>query len=87
MKKGCLCQDPFFFLILKFTYLFIPFLFLALKEQYTYISGMAQTLLECGKKKTTQKQTEYRAWQLNVFPVGHNTVDPLGFYYVLLSLS
>lgn len=56
MKKGCLCQDPFFFLILKFTYLLIPFLFLALKEQYTYISGMAQTLLECGKK-TNQKKT------------------------------
>lgn len=43
---------PRSFLFFNFEiYLLIPFLFLALKEQYTYISGMAQTLLECGKKK------------------------------------
>lgn len=69
MKKGCLCQDPFFFLILKFTYLLIPFLFLALKEQYTYISGMAQTLLECGKK-TNQKKHWVSCMTVECFPSG-----------------
>lgn len=54
-EKRMLVPRSSLFLILKFTYLLIPFLFLALKEQYTYISGMAQTLLECGKKKKTQK--------------------------------
>lgn len=47
---------PRSFLFFNFEiYLLIPFLFLALKEQYTYISGMAQTLLECGKKKKPKK--------------------------------
>lgn len=55
-EKRMLVPRSFLFLILKFTDLLIPFLFLALKEQYTYISVMAQTLLECGKKKTNKKK-------------------------------